>query len=212
MLSRRALVGRLAAGAAVAVAWAAGGVRPGAAAVRSATKTLPDAGGGEGRREAAEACSRAPESIAARPLAPQSIDTSRLASVSAPPPWELLRPLRVGTAVGHGWRVADLSGVEDGACVLTLRNGRGRVHRVHLCRNAGRPRGLVYTKRLDMVVMNGGRGDLPTEEGLAQAVAAVAHVLAANEGRRQHQHVVDRLVPHAQRLQMFAAVGDGRLR
>ena len=68
--------------------------------------------------------------------------------------------------------------------MLTLANQRGRTQRVHVCRNDGRPQGLVYTKRLDLVVMNGGGADLPTEESFAQAVAEVAHVLAANEGER----------------------------
>ena len=57
----------------------------------------------------------------------------------------------------------------------------------------------MYTERLDLVVMNGGQGDLPTEEGLAQAVAEVAHVLAANEGDRQQEPVVTALLPHAER-------------
>ena len=117
----------------------------------------------------------------------------------APPPWEP-RPA-VGSVVAHGWRVAELSGVADGSLVLTLENERGRAHRVHLCRNDGSPQGLVYTKRFDLVVMNGGQGDLPTEEGLAQAVAEVAHVLAANESDRH----VAALLPHAERVQLFAA-------
>jgi hypothetical protein len=138
------------------------------------------------------------------------IDASPAAS--APPPWELVRPLAIGSVVAHGWRVAELSGVADGSCVLTLRNARGRAYRVHLCRNDGRPQGLVHTQRFDLVVMNGGQGDLPTEEGLAQAVAQVAHVLAANEGGRQQEPVVTALLPHAERLRQFAGPVDRRLR
>jgi hypothetical protein len=122
---------------------------------------------------------------------------------STPPPWEMLRPLAQGAAVAHGWRVSELSGIEHGTCVLTLENERGRTHRIHLCRNDGRPQGLVFTAQVDLVVMNGGRGDQPTEEGLAQAIAKVAHVLAANEGR--HAPTVAALMPQAERAQMFAA-------
>jgi hypothetical protein len=111
----------------------------------------------------------------------------------------------MGSAVTRDWRVAGLTGVVDGACVLTLQNRRGRMHRVHLCRNDGRPRGLVYTERYDLVVMNGGQGDLPTEEGLGQAVARVAHVLAANERDRRHEPVVAALLPHAERVERFAS-------
>jgi hypothetical protein len=131
---------------------------------------------------------------------------------SAPAPWALVRPLALGSVVAHGWRVADLTGALDGSCVLTLQNQRGRAHRVHLCRNDGRPQGLVHTERLDLVVMNGGQGDLPTEEGLAQAVAEVAHVLAANEHARQQEPVVVALLPHAERVRLFAGPVDRRLR
>jgi protein-L-isoaspartate O-methyltransferase len=100
----------------------------------------------------------------------------------------------------------------DASCVLTLRNERGREHRVHICRNDGRPQGLVYTKRFDLVVMNGGQGDLPTEEGLAQAVAKVGRVVAVNERQRQQQALVADLLPHAERLRQFAGSVDRRLR
>ena len=128
--------------------------------------------------------------------------------ITTPAPWELLAPLGLGTTVAPGWRVAGLSGVANGSCVLTLENERGRSHRIHLCRNDGRPQGLVYTGQVDLVVMNGGRGDLPTEEGLAQAVAEVAHVLAANE--RRHDDVLSTLLPQAERLERFASAAGLR--
>jgi hypothetical protein len=118
----------------------------------------------------------------------------------------------MGVEVAHGWRVAGLSGVVDGVSVLTLRNARGRTHRIHLCRNDGRPQGLIHTKRFDLVVMNGGAGDLPTEEGLAQAVAQVARVLAANERDRHQASLVAELLPHAERVRRFAGPVDRRLR
>ena len=107
--------------------------------------------------------------------------------------------------MAHGWQVADLSGVEDGACVLTLANARGRTHRIHLCRNDGRPQGLVHTRQIDLMVMNGGQGETPTDEGLAQAVAAVAHALAANEGDPRQAPVLSALRPHTQRLEQLAS-------
>ena len=137
------------------------------------------------------------------------------AVASSPPPWELLRPLAAGATVAHGWRVTDLSPVQNGACVVTLVNARGRSHRVHICRNDGTPQGIVYTRRVDLVVMNDGNGDLPTEESLAQAVAVLAHVVAANEGTSPDRLFSD-LLPHAERVQRFAAAegryADGKLR
>jgi hypothetical protein len=130
--------------------------------------------------------------------------------VNLPAPWGLLAPLTAGAALSHGWRVAELTGVESGSCVLTLQNERGRTHRIHLCRNDGHPLGLVHTKHCDLLVMNGGGGELPTEEGIAQAVADVARALAANEARGAVQMVLQTLQPHAERLQAYAAAATLR--
>ena len=51
--------------------------------------------------------------------------------------------------------------------------------------------------------MNGGRADLPTEEGFAQAVARLAHVIARNE-RRLAAGVFAELLPHTERMARFA--------
>ena len=143
-------------------------------------------------------------------LAPSSA-AAEVAVSSAPPPWELVSPLAAGAVLAHGWRLAELGPVRDGSCVVTLRNERGRARRVHLCRNDGAPKGIVYTRRVDLVVMNEGNGDLPTEERLAQAVAALAHVVAANEGMATNGVLSD-LLPHTERVQRFAGHVDGKLR
>jgi hypothetical protein len=123
-----------------------------------------------------------------------------------------LQPLTVGSTVGQGWRLAGLTGEVDGTCVVTLQNERGRSHRVHICRNDGRPQGLVYTDRFDLLVMNGGEGDLPTDEHFAHAVADVAHALARNEDRPQQRAIVTALLPHAERVRRFTGPEDRRLR
>jgi hypothetical protein len=209
MLSRRALVGKLAVGVAGgAVVMAAGVGRAKAALPRREANPGPGTGNGDGWGAPAADVAPAAESAPPPPSATGVIDAGPAATASTPPPWELLHPLAMGSAVAHGWSVAELSGVADGVCVLTLRNERGRTHRVHLCRNDGQPQGLVYTDRLDLVVMNGGQGDLPTEEGLAQAVAEVAHVLAANE----RKSLVAELLPQRERERLFAGPVDRRLR
>ena len=189
MLSRRDLVGKLAAG--TAAVCAAGVAR---ASFASPGREPSTSAGQEGTPATAGA---------AAPFT-SVVDSGPPETLSAPAPWELLRPLANGSPVAQGWRVAGLTGAVAGSCVLTLENSRGRTHRVHICRNDGRPQGLVYTKRFDLLVMNGGAGDLPTEEGLAQAVAEVAHVLAANEGAEQHAPVVAALQSHAERVEQFA--------
>jgi hypothetical protein len=137
------------------------------------------------------------------------------AGISAPPPWELVAPLAAGSVVAHDWRLVDVTAVRDGSAVVTLQNAGGRAHRVHLCRNDGSPQGLVYTRRVDLVVMNQGYGDLPTEEHLGQAVAALAHAVAANEATMPDR-VFAGLLPHSERVQRFAVaegpLADGKLR
>jgi len=195
MLSRRELIGKAAVGAAAAVAVSATGVAA-ARALHGAT------GGPADDRDGRNAVPPRAE--------PPPADS---AAISAPPPWDLLSPLVAGSVVGHGWRLVDLGPVQDGSCVVTLQNRRGRAHRVHLCRNDGKPQGIIYTRRVDLVVMNEGYGDLPTEERLAQAVAKLAHVIAANEARVPGR--VTELLPHAERLRRFAAAAPpagGKLR
>ena len=192
MLSRRELIGKAAVGAAAAVAVSA--ARTGVASARAVPAATSDpAHGGEGRNTV---------------LPPADSVVS-----SSPPPWELVSPLVAGSVVGYGWRLVGLGPVQHGSCVVTLQNARGRSHRVHLCRNDGNPQGIIYTRRVDLVVMNEGYGDLSTEERLAQAVAALAHVIAANEATVPDR--VAELLPHAERLRRFAEAAPpagGKLR
>lgn len=197
MLSRRELGGKLAAGTALLVA----------AGTARATLKAPFDAEHQPQDARAQATTLAEVSQPAPAVAPE-IGTPD--TLTAKAPWELLRPLAEGSDVSHGWSLSRFSGAVGGSCVVTLRNRHGRESRVHICSNNGNPEGLVYTKHFDLVVMNGGRGDLPTEEGLGQAVATLAHAIAANEDR-QHD-VVSSLMPHAERVRMCAATADHRLR
>ena len=179
MLSRRTFVGRLAVGAAVAGAVSTIGTR-------------------------AEARTTATPFDGAPPVSndPAALDASAATATAAPAvaPWELLTPLTAGAALGHGWQLAGLSAVEAGSCVLTVEHASGRTQRVHVCRHDGQPAGVVYTDTLDLLVMNDGAGAQPTDEGLAQAVATLAHALARNE------HAAPReLEAHAARVERYAA-------
>ena len=201
MLSRRELIGKTAVGAAAALAVSAAG--RGIASARALPAVTDDPTGGP-------ADDHDGRNAVPPPAEPPPADS---AAISAPPPWDLLSPLVAGSVVGHGWRLVNLGPVEDGSCVVTLQNRRGRSHRVHLCRNDGNPQGIVYTRRVDLVVMNEGYGDLPTEERLAQAVAELAHVIATNEAMVPDG--VAELLPHAERLRRFAAAAPpagGKLR
>jgi hypothetical protein len=203
MLSRRDLVGKLMAGAAAACAVGVA-QRSVAATRRQATAASGDPGDAEAAAPPIEPLARSADSRDGLSPVHDRLAASPSTAPSAPPPWELLRPLAAGSLVAHGWSVVDLTAPDDGACVLTLRNQHGRAHRVHLCRNDGRPSGLVYTQQVDLVVMNGGQGDLPTDEGLAQAVAKVAHTVATNEANRRHEPMLTALLSQRERAQRFA--------
>ena len=195
-LSRRVFVGRLAAGAAVTLA----------AGVGTAKALTPRTGSAGGNAGTTDLTTTAPQAAPAQ----FPHDIVQGADAGGTPPWELLHPLAAGSTVGSGWKITELTSVAHGSCVLTLENEKGRTQRIHLCRNDGSPQGLVYTKRLDLVVMNGGQGDLPTDETLAQAIAEVAHVLAANESARRNDAVVNALLPHAERIEQFASAAKLR--
>ena len=203
MLSRRELMGKAAVGATAALTLGAA-ARTAVASTRAFQAATTDATDGrDGRSTVQPATEDAAASLAA------------CDAKTAPPPWHLLTPFAAGSAIAHGWRVGDLSPVQDGSCVVTLRNERGRAHRVHLCSNDGSPQGIIYTRRVDLVLMNEGSGALPTEESLAQALAELAHVVAANEAKLPDYVVAD-LLPHAERLRRFATAeapaADGKLR
>jgi hypothetical protein len=201
MLSRRTLIGKAAAGAAAALV--VGAARTGVAATRSID------GSTDGLGAATDA--PAPAQIGEHALAP----SAEVVAATAPPAWELVAPLTAGSVVAHGWQLAALTAVQDGSAVVTLQNEKGYAHRIHLCANDGTPQGLVYTPRVDLVVMNQGYGALPTDEQFGQAVAALAHVVAANEATLSEE-VFAGLLPHAARVERFAAVdgpaADGKLR
>ena len=204
MLSRRELIGKAAVGAAAALA--VGGVVGTAIAATRPLRGATDDSTDDRDGQHAATGKQAPELDA---------DGAPLSDAVAPPPWNLVRPLAAGSVLAHGWKLVDLGPVRAGSCVATLQNARGRSHRVHLCRNDGSPQGVVHTRRVDLVVMNEGHGELPTEEHLGQAVAALAHAIAANEATIA-EDVFAALLPHAERVQRYAVVTDvstdGKLR
>src|SRR5947207_3185992 len=120
MLSRRALIGKAAVGAAGALAL--GAARTGLASTRSLRAPTGD------RADDRDGPAGEPDGPNA---SPPPADSEAIAS---PPPWELVSPLVAGSVVAHGWRLVDLGPVQDGSSVVTLENERGRAHRVHLCR------------------------------------------------------------------------------
>jgi len=195
MLSRRELIGKAAVGAAAALA-VGGAVGTAVAATRPLRDATDDPG-----HPIDETTGHGDKAVAPRTDAAEN---------AVPAPWALVAPFVAGAEVAHGWRLVDLTPVQDGSTVVTLQNARGCAQRVHLCRNDGSPQGVIYTQRVDLVVMNEGYGDLPTDEHLGQAVASLAHAIAANEATVADE-VFAALVPHAERVRRYAAADDALL-
>jgi hypothetical protein len=114
-------------------------------------------------------------------------------------PWELIAPYRAGAPLALGWRVADLSAVERGAVTLRLRHDGGAEAGVALCRNGGQPRGVAHTEQLDLILINGGHGDSPTDEDLGRVLVSLAELLRGRD--------LDGLMTHAERLRQLPPAG-----
>lgn len=131
---------------------------------------------------------------------------SQASAAAQPPeagagPWWLLAPLGRGAHLGEGWFLAHLGAVERGASVLTLQHRDGAIGRVHLCHHQGAPKGLAHTELLDLVLMDGGRGDKPTDESLGRVLMGLAAQIRGNELSGQGDLAeLARMQPHDERL------------
>jgi hypothetical protein len=131
-------------------------------------------------------------------------------AAEAIPAWDLVAPLRGGDVLALGWHLQDLSPLAQGAAILTLVSETGQA-RVHLCRNGGSPRGVAHTRDVDLLLMNGGQGDRPTDEPLGRVVLGIAEVIAANEDKPSVREITARLWTHDERLRAHAAGTAGAL-
>ena len=119
-------------------------------------------------------------------------------------PWWLLQPLREGARLSDGWVVAGLSPVERGAAVLELQHASGDVARVHLCAHGGRPKGVAHTRLFDLVLMDGGQGDRPTNPRLGRTLMGLARRIRRNEvAQGGDLDSVSRMLTHAERVALY---------
>lgn len=125
---------------------------------------------------------------------------------NASAPWWLISPLSEGRAAGLGWQVGGLSNVERGAAVLLLEHRDGRQARVHLCAHGGRPKGLAHSALFDLVLMDGGQGDKPTDEDLGRALVNLSRRMRQNEiSEKADLRPLAHLMTHAERVALYGA-------
>lgn len=123
-------------------------------------------------------------------------------------PWWLLAPLGPGSGLPRGWSIASLSEVRRGAAVLTLAHPSHGTIEVHLCAHEGQGRGVASTVLVDLILMDGGRGDKATDEALGQVVSALAQRIRANELRKDIDlSTLSSLLPHRQRVARYGPEG-----
>lgn len=128
-------------------------------------------------------------------------DAADPAGEEGPAPWWLLAPLRAGAPLAMGWTLADLSGPRNGGLVLRLQHRDGAVGSVHLSARAPGARPLATTHLLDLRLMDGGDGSLPTDETLGRLVVGLAQHIARNElAAVGDDPALSALLPHSERL------------
>ena len=128
-----------------------------------------------------------------------------------PPPWHIVKPLGAGSELGHGWQLAELSGIVTGSTVATLRHVSGRTQEVQICRNDGSPEGIVHTATCDLVILNSGAGSRQTDEDLAQAVAELGRIIERNERNDEAAKTIASLATHREQLVRLSAARQGHL-
>ena len=101
--------------------------------------------------------------------------------VDSPAPWALVAPLAAGTPLTEEWILRDVTPVARGGFAVELVHRQGHEARVAVCARGDEPAGIRTTDRLDLIVVNHGRGLIPTTSHLEQAVDALAERLGANE-------------------------------
>jgi hypothetical protein len=119
-------------------------------------------------------------------------------------PWWIVAPLQVGSDIGKGWSITALSGVQDGAAVLTLAHRDGRQVKLHICARSGQGTGLAQTALFDLVTMDGRDGEDATPEDMGRVVLSLARRIRQNEVKAAGdlRPFVD-LMSHADRVALF---------
>ena len=127
-----------------------------------------------------------------------------LGSSTGKAPWWLIEPLEKNAAIGLGWSVATMGAVQNGAAILELKHCSGQRARVHICTYEGQPKGLAHTALFELILMDGGQGDKPTEESIGRFLLTLADIMAENEIRDEADlSRVTRMLTHTERVELY---------
>lgn len=121
-------------------------------------------------------------------------------------PWWLLQPLEAGARLSGGWHLASLSAVERGAAIIALEHAHKGQRNVHLCAHGGRPQGVAFTRLFDLILMDGGQGDRPTDPSVGKVLVHLARRIRKHELSRQGELAqVTRMLTHGERVALYGA-------
>ena len=129
------------------------------------------------------------------------------------PPWWLFSLKSEGKNLGRGWHLDSLSSVNRGASVLSLKKENGEQARVHICAHNGNPKGLTHTAFLDFILMDGGKGNQPTDEDLGCALIGLTRRVLIRElqmdtaNLHYAQKALSHLQTHQDRLILYKEEG-----
>ena len=137
-------------------------------------------------------------------LATHHATLEALGSSTGQAPWWLIHPLHKSETIGLGWSVSNMGPVHQGAAILELSHRTGQTARVHICTYEGKPKGLAHTALFDLILMDGGRGDKPTEETIGRVLLTLADIIAENEIRDEADlSKVTRMLTHTERVELY---------
>ncbi|MEC7986776.1 MAG: hypothetical protein VX278_16530 [Myxococcota bacterium] len=122
-------------------------------------------------------------------------------------PWWLFEPLAKGSYLANQWFLSDLSPIEKGAAILTLSAKDDRQARIHICGHAGSPKGIAHTKYLDLLLMDGGDGNTPSNESLGRVILSLAKHIENTESLLEQSSILSRFALHEDRLLLYKDQG-----
>lgn len=121
-----------------------------------------------------------------------------------PEPWWLIFPLEKGSRLAKGWQIKGLSRVQRGASILELIHRDGDHARVHICFRQGPAKGLAHSELFDLLLMDGGDGNQPTNESLGRVLKDIERRIRKNEVREDvNLRPLARMQTHDERVDAY---------
>ena len=78
--------------------------------------------------------------------------------------------------------------------------------KIHICIYEGKPKGMAHTELFDLVLMDGGQGNKPTEETVGRVLLSLAEKMSENELDDDADLArVERMLTHGERVEVYGS-------